>query len=122
MTAMRAQKHKLVGNNIAITLKYTRTQSVTRSRDMNHYTNDAQELYENAYLLLEEHYNHEPIRLIGITLNNIMHESKVLIQTSLFDRPVPKKQDEIDELIRTINKEGKAQLMKASDIIKQETE
>ncbi|MGX8680252.1 MAG: DNA polymerase IV, partial [bacterium] len=63
MTAMRAQKHKLVGNNIAITLKYTRTQSVTRSRDMNHYTNDAQELYENAYLLLEEHYNHEPIRL-----------------------------------------------------------
>ena len=81
----RANKHHLVGNNVAITIKYSRLETIVRSTTLTDYTNDYETLIANILMLFERHYDNRPIRLLGVSLNNTMNEKQRFKQLSLFD-------------------------------------
>ena len=65
-------------------------------------------------MLFTKHYNHEPLRLIGVTLNNVKRKDAIIEQMNIFDTK-SNKTDPIDSLIENINKMTNAHLIKAKD-------
>ena len=65
-------------------------------------------------MLFTKHYTHEPLRLIGVTLNNVKRKDSIIQQMNIFDTK-NNKTDPIDSLIENINKMTSAHLIKAKD-------
>ncbi len=81
-----AKKENMLGNTIQITLKNSSFKTITRSKKIEEYTNDFNKVFEVAKLLLEKnHKNNEPIRLIGVTLQNLVSKNEAILQLSIFD-------------------------------------
>ena len=110
----RASKHDMYSNCIVITLKYTRFHSVTRQMLVQDYINDYEKIYSYVMMLFTKHYTHEPLRLIGVTLNNVKRKDSIIQQMNIFDTK-NNKTDPIDSLIENINKMTSAHLIKAKD-------
>ncbi len=115
--ANRAIKHNLVGNNVSITFKYNREQSIVRSVSFEEYTNDYEIIVSYALMLFNEHYSGLPIRLIGVSLNNTITKNKLYQQLSIFSYEKDiEKRSKTEELVNQLNLEHKYNLMKASDL------
>ena len=123
--SLRAQKRQLVSNSISITLKYTREKSRTKQMILDHYTNDFETIYASALLLFENIYQGEMLRLVGVSLNNVIHQNELNEQISLFDpkQELTKNQvNSTDQIIHQLNETLPGiKVMKASSLIKEET-
>lgn len=116
----RAKKHHLISNTICITLKYTREKSRTKQMIIDKYTNEFDDIYATAVLLFENVFHGEMIRLVGVSLNNVVKKEDVNIQISLFDHiEDEKKENTIDDLINDLNEKfNHNAFKKASDLVK----
>lgn len=117
----RAKQKQLVSNSIAITLKYTRFKSKTRQTIIDVYTNDAEVIYATALRLFDNIYNKEMLRLVGVSLTNVVNVKNLNQQISLFehqDIDVHEK-DETEKLLNTLNASFQDQrFVKASSLLK----
>ena len=120
----RAIKRNYVSNSISIILKYDRTHSITRSMLYDSYFNDFETIYSLALLLFEQNYHNESLRLVGVSLNNVVEKKEMFEQLSLFTSYEEEKEDDIDKTIRELNEQanGKYRFMKASSLIDDEDE
>lgn len=122
--SQRAKKRELVSNSISITLKYTREKSHTKQMIIDHYTNELETIYATALLLFEMIYHGEKLRLVGVSLNNVVHYKDLNQQISIFDYSKEEKmiKNETDEIIASLNaKLNDVQFIKASSLIKDGT-
>ncbi len=103
----RAEKRGLVGNNISITIKYTRFASIIRSITIDHYTNSFEEIYANALILFDKIYDNKPLRLLGVSLNNVLPKSSIIKQLDIFSFETDDQENQINEIVREINRELK---------------
>lgn len=71
----RLQKHHLYVKTIGYKLKTSTFKLQTRSKTLMTPTNDINIIKEVITELFMLHYNHEPIRLIGITLSNFVEDN-----------------------------------------------
>ena len=78
------------------------------------YMNDYERIYSYVMMLFNKHYTHEPLRLIGVTLNNVKRKEAIIEQMNIFDAK-NEAVDPIDSLIENINKMTSAHLIKAKD-------
>lgn len=117
----RAMKRNLISNNISITIKFTRFESISRQTIINNYINDYETILSTAKMLFDNHYNGKPVRLLGISLNNTISKDDYKEQISLFDqvKENSKKEDTtITHLIEDINTKLKTNsVIKASSLI-----
>lgn len=118
----RAKKRNLISNSISITLKYTREKSKTKQTIIDHYTNKYETIYATALLLFDSIYHNEMLRLVGVSLNNVISYEHLNEQLSLFDKRKDQdfQQHQTDSIIQNINTvlpQGK--VMKASDLMKE---
>lgn len=123
--SMRAQKRNMVSNSISITMKYTREKSMTRQTIHDYYFNDFETIYSLALLLFEKNYHGEYLRLVGVSLNNVIEKTQVNEQLSLFQTiEIQDEEDEIDKLLNTINhlSNGQFQLKKASSLLENQVQ
>ncbi len=81
----RAKKRGLISNSISITLKYSREKSRTKQMIIENYTNEEEIIYGTSLLLFENIYHGELLRLVGVSLNNVIHYKDLNQQISLFD-------------------------------------
>ena len=120
----RAKKRNLISNSISITLKYTREKSKTKQMIIEQYTNDYDIIYATAVLLFEQVYHNEMLRLVGVSINNVIHQEELNEQLSLFgvtESLVFKKQkNNTDLLLHNLNEELNGQFMKASALLDDE--
>ena len=116
----RSKKRGLVSNSISITLKYTRVESVVRSMIMNDFTNESDVIYENALILFHRHYDGRKIRLVGVSLNNVILENNLKKQLSLFEDEKKSLKSDTEKLIEEMNQSlgYKDILIKASHVQK----
>ena len=114
----RAKQYNLVSNHIGITLKSDYMHSLTRQMVINHYTNDYEDIYNYAIILLRRNYSNQQIRLIGIGMNDTLNIKDVKVQMSIFDMTSSKKKGEdINTFIEELNENNSLHLMKASDLL-----
>lgn len=116
----RAKRRNMVSNSISITLKFSREKSISRQTVYDYYFNDFETIYSMALLLFEKNYHGEPLRLVGVGLNNVIEKNKINEQLSLFnDINARSNEDEIDKILKRIEYEsqGKYSLKKASALL-----
>ena len=120
----RAKKRGLISNSISITLKYSREKSRTKQMIIENYTNEEEIIYGTSLLLFENIYHGELLRLVGVSLNNVIHYKDLNQQISLFDysdnNDIVQK-NMTDQIIDTLNSSFESiQLVKASSLIHEE--
>ncbi len=123
--SQRAKKRELISNSISITLKYTREKSRTKQIIIEHYTNEEEIIFATALLLFENIYNGEKLRLVGVSLNNVIHYKELNQQISLFehvqDNYYISQKDKTDQIIEELNSSlDDIHLIKASSLIHKE--
>lgn len=123
--SLRAKKRNLLSQSISITLKYTREQSKTKQMVISQYTNDHETIYATALLLFESIYHGEKLRLVGVSLNHVIHQEDLNIQMSLFEKTQESPKETLphstDQLIDHLQKTfPHSKVMKASSLLKEE--
>lgn len=118
----RAQKRNVISNSISITLKYSIEKSITRQTIYDFYFNDFETIYSIALLLFEKNYSGEMLRLVGVSLNNVIEKKNFNEQLSLFQKEQNHTNElsELDQILNDLNKSlGKKVngLKKVSDLL-----
>ena len=116
--SLRAKKRDLISDHVSITLKYTRETSVNRSYRLEEATNDFDKIYEAALLLFDLNYEDLPVRLVGVSLNNVIFRKDYSKQLSIFNYE-EEKEDTTDDIIRSIQSQlpESVKLTKASKLL-----
>ena len=99
---------------VAIIVKDKFFKSYSHQRKLKNPTNITNEIFEISKQLFEEVWNKEPIRLIGIRLDNLTEQNNY--QFSLFENVEEVKKDEtLDIMVDSINQRyGKQVINKAN--------
>lgn len=113
----RAERENKVGLTIQIVIRYYDFETMNRSTTLPKPTNKALTIFYEAMKLFDRHYKDEPIRLLGITLQNLSDEGSLREQLSLFDDFSTKSKAEV--IMDLLNEElDKPAFKKLSDIKK----
>lgn len=105
------------GKLLSISIRYSDFTTIVRSTQLENYTNEADVLLENAFLLFGRNNNSgEPIRHLGIGLASFYLEGKSVDQIGLFNQELIVDTDKVlDELNKQLHG---AKLVYAADLLK----
>ena len=116
MVSNRSKEQKLKGNNISITLKYSDFNVCNRSITTNKYTNDYNDIIEIAIKLIESNYNGEMVRLVGVSLNNLLEIGNINYQEQInFNNNQKIINSKTDDIINQINKKYNKKIVKKAN-------
>ena len=117
--ANRAKKEDKLGQTIQIVVKDTEFKSFNKSITLDEPTQDVDVIYENACLLYDKNFKGLTLRLVGVTLQNLVNPKDMMVQLSLFDAEKRENDDVTKSLIDEINRSLKKPLLKrASEVEK----
>ncbi|MNN00034.1 DNA polymerase IV [compost metagenome] len=91
----RLRRQKLMANTIQITIRTPDMVTITRSQSLGNLIDRAEDVYHEACDLYIRHWNSDkPVRLLGITLQNLVPKEDSALQLDLFDyEQEPKKEN-----------------------------
>ena len=103
------KKANKVGNGVQLVLKDKNFKVTNRSKKLSKPTNDFATIYQEAVNLLEKNLGDKVVRLIGVTLQDLVDPRDVTVQLSIFDNFDEIKEEcatkiLINELNRKMNK------------------
>lgn len=115
----RAQKENKIGTTISVNIKDSEFKMFSRSETINTATNKIEDIYNIAIKLYDNHFNGRIIRLIGVTLSNLLDVKDFYVQMSFFDIERHKEECATKLLINELNNKVKKNLFfKASELEK----
>ncbi|MFS0869909.1 DNA polymerase IV [Paenibacillus xylanilyticus] len=93
--ARRLRKHEMLSQGIQITIRTPDMKTITRSRMMEVPTEDAAIIYREACALFAKHWSGgKPVRMLGVTLQNLIPREESVVQLDLFEyEQKPKKEN-----------------------------
>lgn len=102
----RAKSRNYVGNNISIVIRSSDFKNITRSKKISEYIDTTNDIYNNALELVLENYDFAyPIRLLGVSLNDIKKKDNLKVQLDIFDKKSYKKEEEFRKLSKKLKME-----------------
>lgn len=91
---------KYFTKTITITLRNTDFKTITRSKSLKDYTDDYYTIFEVVQDLVDENYNGESLRLIGVGVSNLLTQKQLPKEYNLFTvTNIDEKEERIDKLI-----------------------
>lgn len=114
--AMRLRAYNMLAKTVNVQLKNNEFKEYSHQGKLDFATASTKEIYSRAKALLKDMYkNGEPIRLIGVRLDNLQDEEER--QISLFDNKGSEKQKQLDKIVDSINqKYGKNSVTRAGKL------
>lgn len=117
--AQEAQKKKKRGTTVQIVIKYSDFKINNRSKSFSTPFNDFETIYRTALNLFDQNYQGQMIRLIGVTLQNLVNEEDIVVQMTIFDYQKHEEECATKLLIQEMNRKAHKQLfVRASDVKK----
>ena len=89
MVCSRARKYGFVGKRITLTVRYSDFETFTKQATLQVHSNSTHEIYHNASDILDSIRLARDVRLIGVSLSQLMPENEV--QLDLFNGDVKTK-------------------------------
>lgn len=83
-TANRLKKKEYYATNISITIRYKNRQTITRSRKLENPINKIEDVSTAAKELFLKHWNGNPVRLLGVTGQDLVEQHQAVEQLDLF--------------------------------------
>lgn len=115
----RCVKENKLGNTIQIVIKDPDFKVKNKSIKLANPTNDYKVIYDTACKLYEKYFLGTVIRLVGVTLQNLVDPRDVVIQMTFFDYEQHEEQSQTKLLIEELNRKlNKPLLMRASEVKK----
>lgn len=90
-----------VTKTISIQVRYNDFSQINRSFTLDFYTDNFYEIYKVAERLFDENQSELPIRLLGVSLSNLIPASNNVKQINIFE--VPKEASKEETVLRLIN-------------------
>ncbi|MEF2965516.1 DNA polymerase IV [Paenibacillus sp. M1] len=82
----RLRRQKLVAQTVQITIRTPDMKTITRSQSLETVIDRTEDVYREACKLYRRHWSEEkPVRLLGITLQNLTPKEESALQLDLFD-------------------------------------
>ena len=118
--AHQVKKEKKMGFTVQINIKEYNFVNHNKSITLDRPIDSAELIYKYAVLLYEKNFQSYNVRLVGVTLQNLVNKKDIIVQMNLFNNE-EEQVDTTKEIINKINKElEKPLLMRASEINKDE--
>lgn len=96
----RLRKQGLMANTVQITIRSPDMKTITRSQTLTKPTEDADTVHRTACTLFERHWKAgEPVRLLGITLQNVDDKTQAAVQLDIFDYEKQPKREELNRVM-----------------------
>ena len=115
----RCIKEGKVGNTIQIVVKESDFKVHNKSITFDNPTNDYRIIFNHAMNLYIDNFSKMTVRLVGVTLQNLIDPKDVVIQMSLFDYEKHEEESATKLLINDLNRRlKKPSLMRASEVKK----
>ncbi|WP_102345671.1 DNA polymerase IV [Bacillus sp. Marseille-P3661] len=80
----RMHRQQMLTWNVQLTIRYHNRKTITRSRKLKNAIHKKEDIFKSAKLLYEKHWSGEPIRLLGITAQDLEEKKDSTKQLSLF--------------------------------------
>ncbi|MFD1039207.1 DNA polymerase IV [Virgibacillus byunsanensis] len=80
----RLKRKQAVGRSVQITIRYHNRRTITRSKKVNMYIEKKSDILHVANELFQKHWDLEPIRLLGITVQDVDEKQNIAHQLNLF--------------------------------------
>lgn len=113
----RAKSENKLGKTVILTLKDTNFVSQTKSITIKNPTNNDNDIFDCCLDLLDKHYDGRLIRLLGVTLTNLIDYKDVVVQMTFLDFKEAEEEMSTKLLINDLNRRlSKPMLFRASDI------
>ncbi|WP_096201159.1 DNA polymerase IV [Bacillus sp. FJAT-45350] len=109
----RLRRKQVCANTVQLTIRYSDRKTITRSKSLDYPIQSSEELLEYSLFLFRKYWNKEPIRLLGITGQNLVDEQYGYKQLDLFNYEKDAKSYELLKTVDEIrNKYGESSLIK----------
>src|SRR5690625_5204676 len=80
----RLQRRQLKGRTIQLMIRFDNRQTITRSKKLPNFINDYDTIIYHIYTLFDQHWNKQPIRLLGVTVQDLRDIKDIKQQLNLF--------------------------------------
>jgi DNA polymerase-4 len=80
----RLRRRALTGKTVQLMIRYYDRTTITRSKKLSDYVTGLDDIMLVIDELFHVHWNHDPIRLLGVTVTDLIETKEVLEQLSLF--------------------------------------
>ena len=115
----RAIKENKLGTTIQIVVKESDFKVHNKSKTLDNPTNKWEIIFETAMDLYEKNFSDMTLRLVGVTLQNLIDVKDIAIQMSLFDYQTHEEESATKLLINELNRKFKKKvLLRTSEIEK----
>ena len=100
IVSARLKNKEVYATRLTVTIRYKNRRTVNRSEKLENPVQDREDIFQHAKFIFQKHWDGSPVRLLGITGNDLIEEQYAYKQLDLFTY----KEDAKDEkLIETIN-------------------
>ncbi|MEL4025393.1 DNA polymerase IV [Lysinibacillus endophyticus] len=111
--AERLEVKNLCGSTISIQIRDAKWNNHSKSKTFQNPIYQKEDIFEEAFNLFHKAWNGEPVRLLGITVSNVLDRKQSVQQLSIFNFEEYAKQEPIYELIDEMERKfGKGILKK----------
>lgn len=115
--AERLYAKRLAGTTVVVHIRDKDWHTVTRSKTLQNATADARAISEAAIDLFEAGWQGKPLRLLGVTMNNVVDEADVVEQLSLFTYEKYAEEEPLTEVLAAIEQRfGKGSIQRGIEM------
>ncbi len=119
----RMHRKEAAGRSVQVTIRYHDRKTITRSKKLQHYIDSKADILLTANELLQKHWNMEPIRLLGITVQDIEDKRNLGKQLDIFSYEKEAKKEKLYSAIDQLSeKYGKSPFKTLQSKVNESTE
>ncbi len=117
--AKRMAKKNVLSFNIQLTIRYSDRTTVTRSRKLSNPISQSADILKAAKALFEKNWSGQPIRLLGVTGQQLVDRNDATVQLDIFSYEADSRRHDLQNTIGTIrSKYGDGALLKGNQLSK----
>ena len=98
----RLKRRNLKGQTVQLMIRYKDRRTVTRSKKLSKFIDEKEVIVDHVKELFKEHWTLEPIRLLGITVQDVLESQYVVEQLNLFTYEDEVKKFKIDNTVESL--------------------
>ncbi|MDQ0231885.1 DNA polymerase IV [Metabacillus malikii] len=99
---VRMKRKDVLASKIFISIRYGNLKTITRSKKLANPTQSEDEIYRQAKQLFDTHWDEEPIRLLGVTAQDLVEKKEAMKQLDIFSYEDDAKQEPLLSVIDKI--------------------
>jgi len=119
--AERLRAKQLAGTTVILQIRDSSWHNITRSKSVKNAISSYEDIVEIAWDLFMKHWNEEPVRLLGVTIANVVDKSDSTLQLNLFNFEQHIKDEPIVELVEDLERKFGKGVVQRGVKVKQKT-